>query len=144
MLTAYAGLWFAPPLPPVWLSLIGLLGAGSGGVFLSTWAMIPDTVEYGEWRTGTRAEGAVFGFVSFVQKASLGIAAGILGEVLGLISYTANAVQAQTTLDGLRAVMIGVPALFAALAAISILYYPLDGKTHGRLVRILEWRRRRG
>lgn len=143
VLAAYVGLWFAPTVAPAWLSLIALLGFGSGAIFLSSWAMMPDTVEYGEWKSGVRAEGAVFGFVSLVQKASLGLAAGLLGEVLSVIGYTANAVQTPETLESLRVVMLAVPALFTALAAISVLFYPLDARTHGRLVRILTRRRAR-
>ena len=142
-LTAYFSLWFGPLDHRFWLPLVGLLGVGSGAIFLSTWAMIPDTVEFGEWKTGVRAEGAVFGFVSFVQKASLGLAAGLLGEVLSLIGYTANVTQTPQTLASLKIVMLVVPALFAIFATVTILYYPLDAKRHGRLVRVLKWRRAR-
>jgi len=142
-LTAYLSLWFGPLDHRFWLPFVGLLGIGSGAIFLSTWAMMPDTVEFGEWRTGVRAEGAVFGFVSFVQKASLGVAAGLLGEVLSLIGYTANIEQTPETLASLKIVMLAVPALFAVLATLTILFYPLDAKRHGRLVRALQWRRRR-
>ena len=120
-----------------------VLGVGSGAIFLSTWAMIPDTVEFGEWKTGIRAEGATFGFVSFVQKASLGFAAGLLGEVLSVIGYTANMAQTPETLASLKIVMLAVPTLFASLAAVTILFYSLDTKLHGRLVRALRWRRLR-
>ena len=142
-LTAYLSLWFGPLDHRFWLPLVGLLGVGSGAIFLSTWAMMPDTVEFGEWKTGVRAEGAVFGFVSFMQKASLGLAAGLLGEVLSLIGYTANVTQTPETLASLKIVMLAVPALFAILATVTILYYPLDAKRHGRLVRVLQWRRLR-
>ena len=142
-LATYAALWFAPLDHRVWLPLIGILGVGSGAIFLSTWAMIPDTVEVGEWQTGIRAEGATFGFVSFVQKASLGVAAGLLGEVLSVIGYTANMAQTPETLASLKFVMLAVPAVFASLATVTILFYSLDGKQHGRLVRALRWRRAR-
>jgi GPH family glycoside/pentoside/hexuronide:cation symporter len=136
-------LWFAPETQGAWMPLVMLLGAGNGGVILSSWAMMPDTVEYGEFRTGTRGEGAVFGFVSFVQKAALGLAAGALGEVLALIGYRANAAQTPETLATMKATMLGVPALFYIGAAAFILFYPLDAKTHGRLVKILQRRRAR-
>jgi glycoside/pentoside/hexuronide:cation symporter, GPH family len=138
---ACIGLWFAPDAPGAWMAFVMLLGAGNGGVILSSWAMMPDTVEYGEFRTGTRAEGAVFGFVSLVQKASLGLAAGALGEALTMIGYRANAAQTPETLAQMKAVMLGVPALFYAAGALIILFYPLDARTHGRLVRILQRRR---
>jgi len=142
-LMAYAALWLAPLDHRVWLPLIGLLGVGSGAIFLSTWAMIPDTVEFGEWKTGIRAEGATFGFISFVQKASLGISAGLLGEVLSVIGYTANMAQTPETLASLKIVMLAVPALFASLAVVTVLFYSLDADLHGRLVRALRWRRAR-
>ena len=125
------------------MPLVMLLGAGNGGVILSSWAMMPDTVEYGEFRTGTRGEGAVFGFVSFVQKAALGLAAGALGEVLALIGYRANTAQTPETLASLKAMMLGLPALFYIGAAAFIFFYSLDAKTHGRMVKILHRRRAR-
>lgn len=142
-LLACGGLWFVPETRPAWMPLVGLLGVGNGGIILASWAMMPDTVEYGEFRTGTRAEGAVFGFVSFVQKAALGLAAGALGEVLSLIGYRANQAQSAETLTSLKATMLGVPALFYVGSAAFILFYPLDARTHGRLVNALGRRRAR-
>ena len=142
-LAACAGLWFAPETRSAWMPLVALLGVGNGGIILASWAMMPDTVEYGEFRTGTRAEGAVFGFVSFVQKAALGLAAGALGEVLSLIGYRANEAQDAATLLSLKATMLGVPAVFYVGSAVFILFYPLDAHTHGRLVKVLGRRRAR-
>lgn len=141
--TACVALWLAPETRAAWMPLIALLGAGNGGVILPSWAMMPDTVEYGEYKTGTRGEGAAFGFVSFVQKAALGLAAGALGETLSQIGYQANRVQTPETLASMKAMMLGVPALFYVGAAAFILFYPLDARTHGRLVKILQHRRAR-
>lgn len=132
--TAYVALWFAPGGKAVWLSLLVLLGVGNGAIYLSTWAMLPDTVEYGEWRTGVRAEGAIFGFVSLAQKTSLGFAAAVLGEVLSAIGYHANAVQTDATIAGLRFVMLGLPALFAAGAGVIVWFYPITAGSHAQLV----------
>ncbi|MGZ8310462.1 MAG: MFS transporter [Allosphingosinicella sp.] len=140
---ACVGLWFAPETQSGWMPLVALLGAGNGGVILPSWAMMPDTVEYGEFRTGTRGEGAAFGFVSFVQKASLGLAAGTLGETLSWIGYRANVPQTAETLASMKAMMLGVPAVFYLGAAAFILFYPLDAKTHARLVKVLQRRRAR-
>jgi len=140
---ACVGLWFTPETQAGWMPFIALLGAGNGGVILPSWAMMPDTVEYGEFKTGTRGEGAAFGFVSFVQKASLGLAAGALGEALSLIGYQANVPQTPDTLTSMKAMMLGVPALFYLGAATFIFFYPLDARTHGRLVKVLQKRRAR-
>jgi GPH family glycoside/pentoside/hexuronide:cation symporter len=140
-LLAYALLWVLTGAS-FWIPLLIVLGLGTGGIYLATWAMMPDTVEYGEWRSGVRAEGAIFGFVSLVQKTSLGLAAVALGLALDAIGYRANVAQSAETLADLRILMLGVPALFAAGGAAFIFFYPLDGRTHGRLVRIVERRRR--
>ncbi|MBA3896723.1 MAG: MFS transporter [Sphingomonadaceae bacterium] len=137
---AYALLWLLPSVS-FWIPLLALLGLGTGGVYLATWAMLPDTVEYGEWRSGVRAEGALFGFVSLGQKTSLGLAAVALGQALGAIGYHANVAQSAGTLADLRLIMIGVPALFTAAMAGIIWFYPLNADRHRELVREIGQRR---
>lgn len=129
-------------LVPMFLTL-ALLGVSAGAAYLTFWAMLPDTVEYGEWATGVRAEGIIFGFISFVQKAALGIAVGLLGEVLGAIGYVANRPQAPDTLADMRLVMLWVPIACAVAGALFIWRYPVDAKTHARLVADIGARRAR-
>ncbi len=140
---AYVLVWLAPNQPNTLLPLLALLGFGMGAIYLSTWAMMPDTVEFGEWRTGIRAEGAIFGFVSLAQKASLALGAGLLGETLSRIGFEANVPQSPETLTGISLIMVIVPATCILAAGACILFYPLDTRTHGRLVTVLQWRRAR-
>lgn len=142
-LVAYGLLWMAPNEPGALMPILALLGFGAGAGYLSFWAMMPDTVEYGEWRSGVRSEGAIFGLVSLIQKASLGVAAGLLGELLQAVGYSPNGAQTPETLAGMKLIMIALPAAFSALAIAAIAFYPLDQRTHGRLVRVLARRRAR-
>ena len=121
---------------------LGLLGVAAGASYLTFWAMLPDTVEYGEWRSGVRAEGIIFGVVIFVQKAALGLAVGLLGEVLAGLGYVANRPQSQQTLEGIRTMMLWAPVLFGLAAAAFLYFYPLDRRTHGRIAAIVSRRRR--
>jgi len=136
-------LWFGPETPGYILPVLGLLGVAAGAGYLGFWSMMPDTVEYGEWRSGIRSEGAVFGIVSLIQKGALGLAAGALGELLSQIGYRANQAQTPETLASLKGIMVGGPILFGITVIASIAFYPIDGRLHGRLVRVLEMRRRR-
>jgi GPH family glycoside/pentoside/hexuronide:cation symporter len=120
-----------------------MIGLGTGATYLGFWSMMPDTVEYGEFRTGIRSEGAVFGFVSLIQKAALGLAAAMLGELLGLFGYKANQVQSAQTLDALRAIMLIGGGTFALIGVSVIAFYPLHAQLHARLRRVLAWRGRR-
>jgi glycoside/pentoside/hexuronide:cation symporter, GPH family len=138
--TGFALLWAAPVDATTQLAILPLLGLGAGATYLCFWAMMPDTVEYGAWRSGVRAEGAVFGLVSLVQKAGLGLAAAALGQALAAIGYQANMDQRPETLAAMRTLMILAPGLLALLTGLVIAFYPLDGRLHGRITRALAWR----
>lgn len=143
-IVAYSLFWFMPmDRPDLLIPILAISGVATGAGYLTFWAMIPDTVEFGEWRTGIRAEGMIFGFVSLVQKAALGFGVGLLGEVLTKIGYVANQPQAPETLRNLRLMMLVAPLGFAGLAILVISFYPLDRTRHARLVRALEWRNRK-
>jgi glycoside/pentoside/hexuronide:cation symporter, GPH family len=139
---AYTAFWFAPADPKVVIPIMMLLGIGGGAGYLGFWSMMPDTVEYGQWRSGIRSEGAIFGIVSLIQKAALGLAAAGLGEMLELIGYTANVTQTPETLGSMKMIMILVPAGFAVAAAAAISFYPITPQLHQRLVHVLGRRTR--
>ncbi len=139
----YILLWFMPNDPAAIMATLAVLGFGGGAAYFGFWAMMPDTVEYGEWRSGIRSEGGIFGIVSLIQKASLGLAAAGLGEVLEHIGYRANQVQSAATIEGMRLVMIAGPACLATAAALTISLYPVGPELHRRLVRVLAWRQRK-
>ncbi|MDB5434354.1 MAG: hypothetical protein JWR47_611, partial [Phenylobacterium sp.] len=52
------------------------------GLSFAYWAILPDTIEYGEWKTGVRAEAFVFGLALLFQKVALGLGAGLFGLAL--------------------------------------------------------------
>jgi glycoside/pentoside/hexuronide:cation symporter, GPH family len=140
-LIGYIALWFAPPDIRIVLPILLLLGLGAGAGYIGFWAMMPDTVEFGEWRSGVRSEGAIFGLVSLIQKAGLGLAAAALGELLALAGYQANVAQTQETLIALKQIMVLAPAVLACAVAAVIAFYPLDARKHDRLVRALTRRK---
>ena len=111
---------------------------GRSAIFVCFWSMLPDTVEYGEWKSGVRTESLIFGFVIFAQKAALGIAAGGLGLALGVIGFVPNAAQSADTLWWLVFLMAAVPAS-GSLAALGLtLAYPLDPAMHRRIIAEIE------
>ena len=73
------GLFFAPA-NMFWLVLVTLAIKGIGASLINTvmFGLEADTVEYGEWKTGKRSEGATYALFSFTRKVtqSLGGAVG--------------------------------------------------------------------
>ncbi len=108
---------------------------GSASIGVNFWSIIPDTVEYGEWRTGVRAEAFVFGFVTLVQKIALGVSSAFLGIYLGWIGYVANQPQSPETITGIKLLITLVAAGGLIVSALAMYFYRLDAPTHGRLVR---------
>lgn len=139
----YALFWFAPNNSNILIPILMLMGFGGGAGYIGFWAMMPDTVEYGEWKSGVRSEGGIFGIVTLIQKAALGLAAAVLGELLGTIGYVANKAQSAEILWNMKAIMIIGPACFATAAAVAIAFYPISPRLHARLVRGLKRRQTR-
>ena len=110
----------------------GLIG---GAVAVMFWSMLPDTVEYGQWRSGVRDDGIAFGLSQLISKAGSGLGVGMIGLLLSAIGYTAGIEQSAATLQGIRASAFLIPAAASALSVLVILFYPLDAQLHARIVR---------
>ncbi len=50
-------------------------------------AILADTVEYGEWKTGLRTEGVVYSAGSFGSKVGIGLGTAMVGWGLGAGGY---------------------------------------------------------
>lgn len=138
-ISGYTLFWLADGGTMMWFA-IALLGIGGGAGALGFWATVPDTVEVGEFRTGVRAEGILFGVIAFVQKAALGLSVGLLGEILSAIGYAANQPQTPETIAAMKALMVIGPATCIVIALGFAARYPVDARMHARLRRALAWR----
>jgi len=118
-------------------------GLATAAIVLTFWSAVPDTVEYGEWRSGFRTEGAIYGVVTLAQKVALGVGVGLLGVLLELIGYRPNAEQGPDTVFGIRVLVALVPATLAACGGLLMWFYPIDWRLHARLTRAVERRRAR-
>lgn len=107
---------------------LGFIGSGIGCAAFLFWAMIPDTVEYGEYRSDIRAEGVVAGLGLFALKFSTALGGWLMGMILSLINYVPNESQSQATLDALRTTLWLGPVIGFSLIFIIMLNYPLSKK----------------
>ena len=113
---------------------------GAGAFAITFWGMLPDTVEYGEWKTGHRVESMVFGFATFAQKSAVALSALILGVLLDVIGYQAGIVQSEKTLSGLRMIIVFVPLAGVVTSVACIYFYPLSPQRHADIVAELQSR----
>lgn len=114
---------------------IVMFGLGGSAFAIIIWALIPDTVEYGQHVYGRRDEGPVFGASLFVQKASGALTGLLVGYVLSGIGYDPDLdVQIGATADKLETFIALVPPAFLAIAAIVLWLMPLSRDIHARIV----------
>ena len=106
----------------LFLIVMQVVNIGLNFVF---WAMLPNTIEYGESETGVHVEGSVFGVAALLQRIAIGIATAILGWGFASAGYVANASQSEATLAGMRATVAFVPLVFFALSCVAMLLNPL-------------------
>jgi Na+/melibiose symporter-like transporter len=106
------------------LFLVGMqvMSVGLNFVF---WAMLPNTIEYGEQATGLHVEGTVFGVAALLQRIAIGIATAILGWSFASAGYVANVEQSEATLASMRMTVAFAPLAFLALSCIAMLWNPL-------------------
>ena len=115
-ITGYENFWLL-----AFIASPGFVGFGMAGVM--AWSMIADTVEYGEWKSGFRAEGILNSAHVFVFKLSVGFSAWLAGVILDNTNYIANvAIQSEETLNGLFIMGYIFPSI-AGTIAIVVMYF---------------------
>lgn len=108
---------------------------GTAFVNSLNWALVPDTVDYGEWKTGIRAEGSVYTGYTFSRKISAALAGLLPGVMLAQIGYIPNIEQSATVLEGLRQLIFIYPCVLAmAAATIMGLFYKLNEQLFVKII----------
>lgn len=114
------------------LIMVGAVFCGMSMSFTYSviWGILPDTANYGEWKTGIRATGFIYAIGMFALKLGTAVANLGAGTYLQLLGYHAElgmnqlpAVQQGINLaNGLTSLVLGIGAI------ITIQFYRLDKK----------------
>ncbi len=105
------------------------------------WAMYGDVADYGEWRFKRRMNGLICSACMFAQKFGLTIGAGLSGWLLAYFGFIANVPQTDEALLGIRLLFTFIPASFAVLNVMVLLFYTLSDKHVGRIEESLRRRK---
>lgn len=119
----------------------GLAGIGQGIFSAMIFGMVPDTVEYGEVKSGVRSEGFNYAFTSLAMKWGGAAGPAVLGLLLASTGYIPNVDQSPDVLNAIALMMTLVPGILTLLIAIPFLFYKLDRKKFNELVDELQRRK---
>jgi GPH family glycoside/pentoside/hexuronide:cation symporter len=122
-----------------------LAGIGVGAAHVLPWSILPDAIEWDEWKTGERHEGTYYSLVTLAQKAASSLAVPLVLLILQVAGYSPN-VTAQTasTVLGIRLVTGPIPGLMLAAGILCAAFYPLNRALFARITAELDERRRTG
>jgi GPH family glycoside/pentoside/hexuronide:cation symporter len=121
------GLIFYIPNDDYWmmLGMNALASLLAGPTPALVWAMYGDVADFGEWKFKRRTTALVFSAAQFAQKLGLTIGGVLPTAVLTYVGYEANMAQSETSLLGIRLIFTWLPALFAIIAGLAFIFYPL-------------------
>lgn len=126
-------------LAGMYMGLI-LRGVGVACISATKFGMIADSIEYGEYKTGTRAEGFVYSAASLGVRFGSAFASAFIGWVLGAFGYDGElAVQSESAIKGIKIMFYYAPMVVFVGLLLLLLFYHLDREYDG-IMKVLEKR----
>lgn len=104
------------------------------GFNTAIYAIIPDCVEYGEWKTGIRNDGFQYAFISLGNKIGMAIGTAALAAVLGELGFVANQVQSPGVQSAMHHAFSTIPGMLWIVTAIVLFFYQLNKHSYNRII----------
>ena len=122
----------------VFYILAGVTQFFFSGFNTAIYAIIPDCVEYGEWKTGLRNDGFQYAFVSLGNKIGMAIGTAMLAALLGKYGYVANQAQNDTVISIMKYAFTTIPGILWIVTAVVLFFYRLNKKRYNEIVEDLK------
>lgn len=134
--------FFSPNESPVLFYIFAALAQFFfSGFNTAIYAIIPDCVEYGEWKTGIRNDGFQYSFISLANKIGMALGTSLLALVMGWAGYEANVEQSETVKEVIHHAFSTVPGILWIITAGIMLFYRLGRKEYNKIIEELESRK---
>jgi len=119
-----------------------MAGIGVAAAHVLPWSILPDAIEWDEFRTGERHEGMFYSLVTLSHKIASSIAIPLTAVMLDVTNYVPNAAQQpDSAIMGIKILMGPIPAVLLTIGIVFALKYPLDREGFSTLVDELKERR---
>ena len=119
-------------------------GVGSAALTGTLFAMVADTIEYGQWKTGKRVEGMLYSSTTFGAKIGAGVGMAVSMGILGAAGYVGTAaVQTESAMSAITGLYLYAPLPFMIAIPILYCFYKLD-KIYPQVMEDLEKREKAG
>lgn len=120
----------------VWMGSVALVVSGwalgffaSGAAMAMPFSLLSDSVDYGEWKCGVRAQGFLTAIgAAFCLKAGSGFGSALPAWILHAFAYVPNVEQTPRAITGIVMSFVWLPAVSYAIAVLPVFFY--DGYEH--------------
>jgi GPH family glycoside/pentoside/hexuronide:cation symporter len=132
--SSFGALFLTGPGDVVWLCACSAgagLGTGIGAIVGPS--IQADVIDYDEYTTGERKEGAYFAIWNFVRKAAGGITGVLTGFALQFAGFEPNVEQSETVKLVIRLLFSVFPCIAFAVGISLFLRFRLTGEEHERI-----------
>lgn len=129
------GMFTVRETPVMFYGLSALTQFFFSGFNTAIYAIIPDCVEYGEWKTGLRNDGFQYAFISLGNKIGMALGTSLLALVLGMCGYVANSQQNPAVLAVIRHSFTTIPGVFWLVTGGVLFFYRLNRRRYNEIVR---------
>lgn len=140
----YGVLFFLPIKNTImFIAINGICYIGASGFQILIWAMVNDSIDYQELKTGTRNESIVYSTYSFFRKIAAALSASLSSFILAFIGYNVNAAtQTPEVISNLWKSYTGIYSLGYVIAILSLFFiYPLTKKKTEEMLQELSIKR---
>ncbi len=114
--------------PFVWLAFVAIAMLSGGFYTVLIWAMVADSIDYQEKKTGRREEGSIYATYSLFRKLAQGIGSAIISLSLSLTGYNAElgANQAAGVADNIYFMTGFLPFIGSIICFVAMMFYNID------------------
>ena len=140
---AFGGMFFLNEGDDLILIVLASIAGAAGGCGGTINPSIKsDVIDYDEYQTGERKEGAYFAAWYFVTKSAYGVMLTVTGFALGIVGFMPNVEQTEGVILMMKFLYGGIPFIFYLAGAFLLMRFAFNEKEHGEIVAQLEARGR--
>jgi len=122
-------IFFFPYNVPVFVSMQALRSFSYGPLMALMNVFLLNTIEYGEYKTGVRADSIIVSMSSFFNKIGTGLGGALIGWLLAFGGFLSHSeIQPESVNPTIIFIFCAIPAIAAITQIILLTFYDLDKK----------------
>lgn len=139
-----AVMWLRPTAPVmILMTMMSAFGFISKIPSNLGWAMLPECVDYAEWKYGQRGDGLLSSSLTFINKFGMAIGGAIASFMLGLVGFVANQDQSPAVINMIVFLRFGMPILGYVASLISMWFYEITSEKYAQIRKDLDGRHKK-